>query len=282
MKFGEFEIYSFVECKFRLDGGSMFGIIPKVIWQKFIPADENNMIPMYTNLFVLKAHGKNFIFDCGLGDNLSDFEKKIYNVESESMLSDGLQNLGLIENDIDVVILSHLHTDHAGGAVKKVNDKLVPRFPNAKYIIDKREWHDATHPDERTSSVYIEERYHALEISGQIEFIDSDVELFPGISIDHTGGHTRGHFAIRLESGGEKVWYYADIFCTSAHMAVAYVPGTDLYPLQTMDVKRKLLPKIIDEKIIMAFDHDVNMPFATVAQDGKKLKVSQVEFVENI
>jgi len=277
MKFGDFEIYSFVEHKFRLDGGSMFGVIPKIIWQKLIPADENNMIPMHTNLFVLKAHGKNFIFDCGLGDNLSDFEKKIYNVESESMLSESLKGLGLAEDDIDIVILSHLHTDHAGGAVKKVNNKLVPRFSNAKYIIDNEEWQDATHPDERTEAVYVVERYDALEKSGQIEFIDSDVELYPGILIDHTGGHTGGHYAVRMESDGEKIWYYADIFSTAAHMAVAYVPGTDLYPLRTMEVKRKFLPQIIEEKIIMAFDHDVNMPFATVAQDGKKLKVSPAE-----
>lgn len=277
MKFGDFEIYSFVEHKFRLDGGSMFGVIPKIIWQKLIPADENNMIPMHTNLFVLKAHGKNFIFDCGLGDDLSDFEKKIYNVESESMLSDGLKGLGLTEDDIDVVILSHLHTDHVGGGVKRINDKLVPRFPKAKYIIDKEEWQDAAHPDERSSAVYVVERYNALEKSGQIEFIDSDIELFPGITIDHTGGHTPGHFALRMESGGEKVWYYADIFTTAAHMAVAYVPGTDLFPLRTMEVKRKFLPQIIEENIIMAFDHDVNMPFAMVAQDGKKLKVSPVE-----
>jgi len=274
MKFGDFEIYSFVEHKFRLDGGSMFGVIPKIIWQKLIPADENNMIPMHTNLFVLKAHGKNFIFDCGLGDNLSDFEKKIYNVESESMLSESLKGLGLAEDDIDIVILSHLHTDHAGGAVKKVNNKLVPRFSNAKYIIDNEEWQDATHPDERTEAVYVVQRFEALEKSGQIEFIDSDVELYPGILIDHTGGHTGGHYAVRMESDGEKIWYYADIFSTAAHMAVAYVPGTDLYPLRTMEVKRKFLPQIIEEKIIMAFDHDVNMPFATVAQDGKKLKVS--------
>ena len=277
MKFGDFEIYSFVEHKFRLDGGSMFGVIPKIIWQKLIPADENNMIPMHTNLFVLKAHGKNFIFDCGLGDNLSDFEKKIYNVESESMLSESLKGLGLAEDDIDIVILSHLHTDHAGGAVKKVNNKLVPRFSNAKYIIDNEEWQDATHPDERTEAVYVVERYDALEKSGQIEFIDSDVELYPGILIDHTGGHTGGHYAVRMESDGEKIWYYADIFSTAAHMAVAYVPGTDLYPLRTMEVKRKFLPQIIEEKIIMAFDHDINMPFATVAQDGKKLKVSPAE-----
>ena len=282
MKFGDFEIYSFVEHKLRLDGGSMFGVIPKVIWQKFMPVDENNMIPMHTNLFVLKAHGKNFIFDCGLGDTLSDFEKRIYNVVGESMLSKGLQKLGMSEDDIDVVILTHLHTDHVGGAVKKVKDKLVPRFPNAKYVIDKKEWHDATHPNERTGAVYVVERYGALEKSGQIEFIDSDVVLYPGISLDHTGGHTEGHFGIRMESGGKKVWYYADIFCTSAHMAVPYVPATDLYPLRTMEVKRKLLPRIIDEKIIMAFDHDVNMAFATVVKDGKKLKVTPIELVREL
>jgi len=277
MKLGEFEIDSFVENKFKLDGGGMFGVVPKKIWNRLIPADENNLIPMVTNLYVLRAHGKVMIFDIGLGDTLSDQEKKIYGIQSESMLESGLQKLGLTVNDIDYVILSHLHTDHAGGAVRKEGDAFVPRFPKAKCIISRQEWADALNPNERTSAVYIPARYQALKDAGQVELIDPDVELFPGIRAVHTGGHTSGHFGLQIESGGKKLWYYADIFCTSAHMSVPYVPATDLYPLDTMEAKRRALPEIVNDGVIVAFDHDVNMPFGRVTQEGRRVKVEPVD-----
>ncbi len=277
MKFGDFEIYTFVEQTFRLDGGSMFGVIPKTMWERLIPADNNNLIPMQNNLFVLKAHGKTMIFDIGLGDTLSDREKKVYTADGISNLEQGLASLGLTTDDIDFVILTHLHTDHAGGAVKLVDKQFVPRFAKAKYLISKEEWDVATHPNERTSAVYIPERYYALKDAGQVELIDANTELFPGIKAVYTGGHTEGHFGIQMESGGQKVWYYADIFCTSAHMRVPFVPATDLFPLQTMEVKRNALPEIVGDKVIMAYDHDTKIPFGQVIQEGKKLTVTPVE-----
>ena len=271
MKFGQFEIRTFVEQHFKLDGGSMFGVVPKVMWSKLLPSDENNMIPMVTNLFVLNAHGKKMIFDIGLGDTLTERERKVYNTDGVSHMDTGLEGLGLTVDDIDYVILTHLHTDHSAGGVKLVDGAYVPRFPKAKYIVDKREWQDALNPDERTSAVYIPERLRPLEEAGQVEFIDGDTELFPGIRAVRTGGHTDHHYALEMESDGKRVFYYADIFPSSAHMRVAYVPATDLDPRQSMAVKRAALERIVDKDVVMAFDHDVETPLATFTSDGKKL-----------
>ena len=276
MKFGNFEIETCVEHKFKLDGGSMFGVIPRTMWQKLLKPDENNLIEMAINLFVLKAHGKNFIFDIGLGDTLTDREKKIYGTVGDSTMTEGLHSVGLTEDDIDFVIMTHLHTDHAGGAVKLENDKFIPRFKKAVYIASQKEYDDATHPNERTSAVYVPERYYALKDAGQLQLIDGNYEFMPGISFVHTGGHTEGHFGIEMVSGEQKVFYYADIFMSSSHMAVPFIPATDLYPLESMEIKRKKLPEIIEDNVIMAFDHDMQIPFARVEADGKRLKIERV------
>jgi glyoxylase-like metal-dependent hydrolase (beta-lactamase superfamily II) len=277
MQFGDFEIRTFVEQKFKLDGGSMFGVVPKSIWSRLIPADENNLIDMVTNLFVLSQGKRHILFDAGLGDTLTEREKKVYSTDGQSMMEEGLESIGLTVEDIDFVILTHLHTDHAAGAVKWEGGKYVPRFPNARYVIGRTEWKAAMKPDERTAAVYTPERYQVLKEAQLVDLIDTGREIFDGVRTVRTGGHTSGHFALEMESGGQKVWYYADIFCTSAHMKVAYVPATDLYPLETMEVKREKLPQIVEEQIVMAFDHDTRMPLARVSyNENNKLNVAPV------
>ncbi|MDZ4722948.1 MAG: MBL fold metallo-hydrolase [candidate division Zixibacteria bacterium] len=277
MKFGRFEIRSFVEQKFRLDGGLMFGVIPKTLWNRLLPADENNLIPMLNNIFVLNAHGKTMIFDAGLGDTLSNREKKIYGTDGISNLDAGLASFGYKPEDIDYVILTHLHTDHCGGAVKfDANGKYVPRFPKAKYIVSKTEWEAALHSDERTSAVYIPERLYPLKESGQLELIEPDCELFQGIRAIHTGGHSVGHFGIEMESEGRKVFYYADIFPSSHHMRLPFVPATDVFPLTSLNVKRQLLPRIIQEQVIVAYDHEIAFPFGRVFEREGKIVVEPV------
>lgn len=277
MKFGQFEIRTFVESHFRLDGGLMFGVVPKVMWNKLVPADENNLIPMAANLFVLTAHGKHMIFDVGLGDTLSDKEKKVYSTSGVSNMDKGLASLGLTADDIDYVILSHLHTDHAGGAVKLVGDQYAPRFPNAKYIIEKKEWEAAMHRNERTSAVYIPDRLFPLHETGQVQFIEGTTELFPGIRAVFTGGHSEGHFAIEMESEGERVYYYADLLQSVFYARLPFIPAADIYPLTSLEVKRHIMPRIIDQDVIVAFDHAVHEPLGRIKEGDKQYILEPVE-----
>ena len=276
MKFGKFEINAFVEQKFRLDGGMMFGVVPKVIWNKLAPADDKNFIPMSCNLYVLKAHGKTMLFETGLGDTLNEREKVVYNTDAVTAMEKGLWEQSLMPDDIDYVILTHLHTDHAGGVASFDKGEFVPRFKNAKYLASKDDWDAAMHPNERTGAVYHPQRLNAIKDAGQLELIDSDSELFPGIKAVYTGGHTEGHFALEMESDGKKVWYYADIFPTASHMSIPYIAATDVRPLESMDVKRKVLPRILEEDVILAFDHDPYITFGKLSMDGKRFKVTPV------
>lgn len=277
MKFGQFEIRTFVEQHFRLDGGLMFGVVPKTIWQKLIPPDSNNLIPFVNNLFLLKAHGKHFLFDCGLGDTLSDREKKIYGTTGHSAIETGLAEMGLSTTNIDYVLLTHLHTDHCGGIVKMFNGTLVPRFPNAAYVVSRLEWEAATHPDERTSSVYIPERLWPIERAGQLDIREPDCQLFPGINLVFTGGHSEGHYGIEMESDSHKVFYYSDMFPTVHHMKTAFVPATDVYPLQTMAIKRYTVPRLIRENVTLCFGHDINVPFGVVNENDGRIFVEKLE-----
>ncbi len=277
MKVGSFEIHPLVERRFRLDGGTMFGVVPRKIWGRLIPPDENNLVPMETNLFVIRTGKNNILCDTGFGDCLSPQEEKIYAVSGETNIESGLTALGLTPDDIDVVFLTHLHTDHAGGAVKEVDGKIVARFPNARHIVQKVEWEDAMHPNERTSAVYIPERLAALDESGRLELIDGDVEILPGIKAIRTGGHTPGHQAIEAYSEDSGAVYYADIVPSSFHVRVPYVASVDLFPLDTMTVKRDLVKRLLADNLAIAFDHDTEIKIGRLAEQDGKVVVNKIE-----
>lgn len=277
MKFGKFEIFSIVENSFKIDGGAMFGVVPKIIWERLVPSDEFNRVRLDLNLLLVKTDGENILIDTGMGDALSEKQKKIYGIEKPSELEKKLSELDLTCEDIDLVILTHLHADHAGGVVKLDEfGKKTPRFPNARHIIQIKEWNDAMSPDERTSTTYFSENLKLLKDFNLLELVDGEDEVAKGTKVKSTGGHTPGHQVVFIEDGNNKILWPGDIIPTTSHLKIPYVASVDLFPLETMELKRKFLNMCINDGWLLAFDHDVNIKLGRLEKSGIEIKVNKV------
>ena len=277
MKFGNFEIFSIVENSFKIDGGAMFGVVPKIIWEKLTLPDEKNRVKLDLNLLLVKSENKNILIDAGMGDALSEKQKKIYDIEKPSDMERKLSELDLTPEDIDLVILTHLHADHAGGVVKiDESGKKVCRFPNARHIVQIKEWNDAMSPDERTSATYFTENLKLLEESNLLELIEGKDEVAKGIKVTPTGGHTPGHQAILIEDGENKILCPGDIIPSTSHLKIPYVASVDLFPQQIMAQKRKFLDMCINDGWLLAFDHDTNIKLGKLEKVGNEIKVNKV------
>jgi glyoxylase-like metal-dependent hydrolase (beta-lactamase superfamily II) len=277
VKFGNFEIFSIVENSFKIDGGAMFGVVPKIIWEKLVPPDDKNRVKLDLNLLLVKSDRENILIDTGMGDALSEKHKKIYGIEKPSAMERKLSKLNLTPDDIDLVILTHLHADHSGGVVKlDESGKKAPRFPNARHIVQIKEWNDAMSPDERTSATYFTENLKFLKDFDLLELIDGEDEVAKGITVLPTGGHTPGHQAVLIEDGENKILCPGDIIPSASHLKIPYVASVDLFPLETMTVKRKFLDMCINDGWLLAFDHDVNIKLGRLEKLVNEIKVSKV------
>jgi glyoxylase-like metal-dependent hydrolase (beta-lactamase superfamily II) len=277
LRLGDFDVYSFVESRMHLDGGAMFGVIPKKLWTREMPCDENNLIALDLNLLLVKAHGRNILVDTGCGDVGSAKERKIYGLSGSTDMERHLATAGVGPDEIDAVLLSHMHFDHSGGGLKRARDgTVVTRFGRARYVVNAREWHDATHPDERTTATYIPEYMRAYADSGQVDTVEGETEWLPGITLSHTGGHTAGHQAIVLRSGKHSLGYFADIFPTHTHLKPAWVAAVDTHPLDSMKAKKRILRECVESGTIVAFDHDLALKLARISADGKTFRAESL------
>jgi len=277
MKLGDFEVYPLLENIFHLDGGTMFGVVPKVLWSKLVPADENNLIEMHLNLLLVRTGDANILIDTGLGDSLNDKMRKIYGQRASSNVESELAKHGLKPEDITDVIFTHLHADHCTGAIKlDANGKKVVRFPGAKHYVQKQEWEDATHPNERTAATYLTDNLTVLQETGTLETTDGDVEITEGIRVWKTGGHTPGHQAVIVESRGEILICPADIIPMSAQLKAAYISGVDIFPLETMERKKEIVARCVNDGWYLAFDHDVEVKICRLEQTRDKIEVKKI------
>jgi glyoxylase-like metal-dependent hydrolase (beta-lactamase superfamily II) len=273
MQLGEFKLSIVSDGKFWLDGGAMFGVVPKVLWNKLNPADELNRIELALNCLLIQTSEKNVLIDSGIGEKLNDRFKEIYGVEKKYGLLKSLENAGLKPENIDYVINTHLHFDHCGGNTigrDKGRRIYVPAFPRAKYIIQKQEWYDATHPNERTKASYLRENFIPLEEAGQLVLVEDNYEILPGIKVIVTNGHTKGHQSVIIESGGKKAIYLGDLIPTASHIKIPYVMGYDLFPLDIIEKKKEILDRALKGNWLLVFEHDPKVRFAyLIEKDGK-------------
>lgn len=279
MKLGKFEIYPTTDGSLRLDGGAMFGIVPRVLWGKVCPPDEKNRIYMALNCPLIKTSKYNILIDTGTGPKCSEKIRQMYGIENNPSLRKSLSNYGVSIEDINIVINSHLHLDHCGGDTTFDDaGRIAPTFPNAKYFIHKDEWEDALNINERTKGSYIQEDFLPLWDSGNLELVEGDeIEIVKGVSMVRTGGHTQSHCCIKIRSEGRTAFYLADLIPTVAHLPYPYIMGYDLFPLDTLKQKKRILPQAFEEHWLLMFEHDPKTYMGYLKKKDDKFFIEEVK-----
>ena len=235
-----------------LDGGAMFGVVPKPLWSKKAPADEQNRIRLSMNPLLIFTDPL-ILIDSGVSNKSDEKMKDIYRIDGGGLLG-SLEELGVRPEDIGLVINTHLHFDHAGGNTWRFEDGILPTFPNARYLVQKAEWEDAMNPNERTKASYLRENLEPIK--DRIEVLEGEKEVVPGVKVIPTGGHTRGHQVVRIESQGMVGVYLGDLIPTTGHISLPYIMAYDLFPLETLKKKKKLLAQAAENNWTLFFEHD--------------------------
>lgn len=238
----------------NLDGGAMFGVVPKALWSKKYPCNDKNQIELPTDPILVQAEGKNILVEAGLGKGkLSEKQLRNFGVTAESNVEGSLSHLGLTPEDIDYVLMTHLHNDHVGGLTKIVNGEYVSTFPNAQIITSTIEWDEMRNPNIRSKSTYWKENWEAIQT--QVISFDEKWSLGP-VTMIHTGGHSNGHSIVIIEDGGEMAIHMADIMPTHAHQNILWVMAYDDYPMDSIDAKQKWTPFGMEKNAWFTFYHD--------------------------
>jgi len=275
MKIGKYTLHIINSGYFALDGGAMFGIIPKPLWQKTNPPDEVNRIKLATRNLLLTNGSRKILIDTGMGNKWDEKSKNIYAVDQANSLEGSLNELSLKPGDVTDVILTHLHFDHTGGSTKFENGKPVPTFPNAKYYVQKKNYDWAINPSDRDKGSYLKDNFQPLMDEGVLEFIDGEEKFDDEIEFVIINGHTFAQQLIKISDSSNTILYCGDLFPTTSHIPLPYVMGYDLQPLITVEEKKKILTKAIDENWKIFFEHDPETALATVKKDEKGFRVNE-------
>jgi glyoxylase-like metal-dependent hydrolase (beta-lactamase superfamily II) len=265
----------------RLDGGAMFGVVPKPLWERRIPADERNRIQLGMRCLLIEHPSGLILIDSGAGNKENAKFHDIYGVENagangRTALEDGLAQVGVSPEQIAFLISTHLHFDHAGGNTFIDDAGVVrPTFPRARYFVQRGEYEFATHPNERTAASYFDRNYVPTLESGQLELLEGESEIVDGIGVIVTPGHVPYHQSIVIRSGGETAIFLGDLVPTHAHLPLPWIMGYDVEPLVTLESKRGLLKRVEQENWTVIFEHDAVVPWGRVQFDGKAYSLRQ-------
>ncbi|HZF66491.1 MAG TPA: MBL fold metallo-hydrolase [Gemmatirosa sp.] len=259
----------------QLDGGAMFGVVPKPLWERKIPADARNRIPMGMRCLLVEHDVGLVLVDTGLGNKETPRFHELYGVENEgaegrTALEDGIRAAGHRLEDVRLVVNTHLHFDHGGGnTYRDAAGAVRPSFPNARWVVQAGEWHYATHTNERTAASYLAPNFVPLHEAGLLDLVDGEAEIVAGIRALPTPGHVPFHQSVLVESAGETLCFLGDVVPTAAHLPLPWIMGYDVEPLRTLESKRTLLARAEAEGWLLVFEHDAAVSFGRTRHDGK-------------
>ena len=268
---GNLELVSLFDGFLRLDGGAMFGVVPKTLWAKQAPPDDRNRILLGMRPLVVRG-ARTMLIDAGLGDKNDPKFHDIYGVDRSRNLDHTLAEAGLAPEDIDIVLATHLHFDHAGGfTTRDANGRLRPKFPRAQYVVRRGEWDDARQANERTRASYLVDNFLPLADAGVLQLVDDDATIMPGVRVRRTGGHCSHHQMALIESKGRTAAFVADLIPTTAHVPDTWIMGFDLYPMDTLASKKQFVKEAVEKETLVFFAHDPATPAGYIReQDGTR------------
>lgn len=277
MHIGSYNVSALETGEFALDGGAMFGVVPKTLWSKRIPVDEKNRIDMRLRCLLLEGDGRRILIDCGMGRKWDAKMADIYRLDySRLNLEQSLAEHNLSPEKITDVLLTHLHFDHAGSSTRRdANGKLVPTFPNAAYYIQKENLEWARNPKEKDRASYLKEDWEPLQAEGLLKIVDGEAEILPGIRIRRFYGHTRGIQLPLLDDGKVKLFFCGDVIPTSLHLGIPWVMAYDNFPLITIEEKKKILAEAAAENWTLVFEHCPHVAAARVAATEKGFEIQE-------
>jgi glyoxylase-like metal-dependent hydrolase (beta-lactamase superfamily II) len=272
---GDLELISLSDGFFALDGGAMFGVVPRPLWEQKLPPDDRHRVPLGLRPLVVRGD-RTVLIDAGCGDKMDAKSAGLYGLDRRYHLAHALADAGLTVEDIDVVVATHLHFDHIGGFTERTADgRLVPRFPKARYVAHAGEWHDATHPHERNRASYLPENFLPLQEAGVLTLVDDGAEIVPGVRYRRSGGHTAHHQVVTVDSGGRTAVFTADMYPTAVHVPDPWVMGYDLYPVDTLAFKRGFAREAVEREYLIFFEHDPSLAAGYLRESGGKRYVER-------
>ncbi|MGB6483578.1 MAG: MBL fold metallo-hydrolase [Candidatus Acidiferrales bacterium] len=276
MRLGDLEFLVLTDGTLRLDGGAMFGVVPKPMWEKKTRADERNRVLLAMNCLLIRAAGKTILVETGAGDQWDAKHRDIYAFEGSPRLPEQLAQHGVKPKDVDIVINTHLHFDHCGWDTQVADGKARPTFPNAKYVVQKKDFEHAKSPTERDRGSYQFENFLPVEEAKQWQLIEGEQQIVPGVSVFPAPGHTPAMQCVKLEGGGKTAIFLADLVPTTAHLPLAWIMGFDLYPLTTLENRKKILPQVEKNGWLALFAHDLTVRAAYLRKREEQFEAEPV------